>query len=338
MQITPQHVDGIQADSSFHQHGPQLYLGWGYGGLFSHGVLETELLASGTPLAMNDSAWDIFAGLLLDGQQLATRGPNFDYAASGRLMTYNAMNDSWGLNGGASLVLLVDETAAGQPNVHASLVLFPAGHYHYFAAVTDSRAALPTFAPPLTTPLAVVYAPLLAEVNASRARSSEIQQYAARIYGAQPRPPPLVLNRLYYDSDYMVHHRAAYTATVRVFSNRTINSECVNTENLQGATRARRIQLRPRLIQFSRHTLGRDLADGVTNIYMSGQEYDGVFPVWQWSRIPGTLELQDGEVVNCSTVSLHMKTMRMAHVRIAANPLLHPNRCNACNTRILLAA
>lgn len=109
-----------------------------------------------------------------------------------------------------------------------------AGHYHYFAAVSDSRVALPTFAPPLTTPLAVVYAPLLAEVNASRARASEIQDFAHRIYGTQPAPPPLVLNRLYYDSDYMVHHRAAYTATVRFFSNRTINSECVNTENLQG--------------------------------------------------------------------------------------------------------
>ncbi len=75
-------------------------MGWGYGALFSSEVLQTESYVDGTELAMSDAQWQLFASLLLDGQQLATRGPNFDFAASGRLMTYNAMNDSWGLNGG----------------------------------------------------------------------------------------------------------------------------------------------------------------------------------------------------------------------------------------------
>jgi len=43
-----------------------------------------------------------------------------------------------------------------------------------------------------------------------------------------------VLSRHYYDSDYVSHQHPAYTMTLRMFSNRTLNSECVNSENLQG--------------------------------------------------------------------------------------------------------
>jgi hypothetical protein len=42
------------------------------------------------------------------------------------------------------------------------------------------------------------------------------------------------LSRHYYDSDYVSHQHADYTMTLRMFSNRTLNSECVNSENLQG--------------------------------------------------------------------------------------------------------
>ena len=83
-----QHSLVIQQDGSFHQHGPQLYTGWGYGGIFSTNVLVLESYARGTEWAMDDDSWDTFAHLVLDGQALSSRGANFDFLACGRLFTY----------------------------------------------------------------------------------------------------------------------------------------------------------------------------------------------------------------------------------------------------------
>ena len=82
---------------------------------------------------------------------------------------------------------------------------------------------------------------------------------------------------VFFSSDYVAHHRPTFFASVRMFSNRSINTECVNSENLQG----------------------RDLADAVLNVYMSGREYENVYPVWQWHRVPGTTEHQTGTRYSC---------------------------------------
>jgi hypothetical protein len=37
-----QQSDGIQSNGSFHQHGVQLYTGWGYGAIYSANVLVLE--------------------------------------------------------------------------------------------------------------------------------------------------------------------------------------------------------------------------------------------------------------------------------------------------------
>jgi hypothetical protein len=42
----------------------------------------------------------------------------------------------------------------------------------------------------------------------------------------------LVGNRMYWASDYMVHRRAHYVVSVKGFSTRIANSECINSENL----------------------------------------------------------------------------------------------------------
>lgn len=69
-------TDGVQEDQSFHQHGPQLYTGWGYGVIYSTNLLMLESYAAGTSFVMEDDQWDIFAGLVLDGQQLCVFGPH----------------------------------------------------------------------------------------------------------------------------------------------------------------------------------------------------------------------------------------------------------------------
>lgn len=71
--------------------------------------------------------------------------------------------------------------------------------------------------------------------------------------------------RWFWRSEYLAHHRAGHFISLRMASKRLQASEVVNNEGL----------------------LSTYIADGATLIYRTGHEYDGVFPVWNWSRIPG---------------------------------------------------
>jgi chondroitin AC lyase len=72
-------------------------------------------------------------------------------------------------------------------------------------------------------------------------------------------------HRQYWNGDYALHLRPAYSFNVRMVSNRTKRSEAGNGENL----------------------LGRYLSDGATNIQLRGPEYYNIMPVWEWDKIPG---------------------------------------------------
>lgn len=69
----------------------------------------------------------------------------------------------------------------------------------------------------------------------------------------------------YFRGDYTLHVRPAYTFDVRMVSTRTIRCEYGNGENLK--------------TYF--------MSDGCTNIVTDGNEYADIFPVWNWTRIPG---------------------------------------------------
>lgn len=73
------------------------------------------------------------------------------------------------------------------------------------------------------------------------------------------------LHTHYFRGDYTLHVRPAYTFDVRMVSNRTIRCEYGNEENLK--------------TYF--------MSDGCTNIVIRGNEYANIFPVWNWTRIPG---------------------------------------------------
>lgn len=69
----------------------------------------------------------------------------------------------------------------------------------------------------------------------------------------------------YHIGDYTLHVRPKYTFDVRIVSNRTMRCEYGNNENLK--------------TYF--------MSDGCTNIVKKGDEYNGIFPVWDWCKIPG---------------------------------------------------
>lgn len=73
-------------------------------------------------------------------------------------------------------------------------------------------------------------------------------------------------NKMFYCSDYMLHNRKHYDASIRTSSTRTNKTESGNGENLYGTY----------------------MSDGATNIRVNGNEYTDIFPVWEWDKIPGT--------------------------------------------------
>jgi chondroitin AC lyase len=75
----------------------------------------------------------------------------------------------------------------------------------------------------------------------------------------------------FWRSDMTVHRRPTWYASVKMSSTRVIGAETCNGENL----------------------LGLHLGDGVTYFYRTGTEYDDLFPVWDWHRLPGTTCRQD---------------------------------------------
>ncbi len=72
-------------------------------------------------------------------------------------------------------------------------------------------------------------------------------------------------NKFFWRADYMVHRRPGFYVSTRMSSSRVLASELVNGENLQGGY----------------------LGDGATFLYRTADEYEDIFPVWDWSRLPG---------------------------------------------------
>lgn len=79
-------------------------------------------------------------------------------------------------------------------------------------------------------------------------------------------------NKQFWLSDYMSHNRDGFHVGIKLASNRAKLGEVINDENM----------------------LGYYLSDGVTSLMQRGDEYDGIFPVWNWNRLPGTTTPQGG--------------------------------------------
>ncbi|MBT5831057.1 MAG: hypothetical protein HOH77_12790 [Candidatus Latescibacteria bacterium] len=97
-------------------------------------------------------------------------------------------------------------------------------------------------------------------------REEEFQALADRVAGNPT--PPLIGNKHFYRSDMMVHHRDNWYASARMYSTRMFN-----TDGLSGTDDG---------------LLSHYLAEGAMCLMQHGNEYAGLYPVWDWQRIPGT--------------------------------------------------
>lgn len=69
----------------------------------------------------------------------------------------------------------------------------------------------------------------------------------------------------FFCSNYTVHRRPTWMATVKMASRKVIGTETLNGDNMKGF--------------YS--------ADGATYIYQDGKEYLDIFPLWDWRKLPG---------------------------------------------------
>jgi len=86
-------------------------------------------------------------------------------------------------------------------------------------------------------------------------------------------------NHMFYTNDYMVHRGQNYVATVKMYSTRTQNTECVNSQN----------------------PLGFHLADGAVHTYLRGDEYEDIAAAWDWNFIPGITIDYGATPLECDT-------------------------------------
>ncbi|KAG1755247.1 polysaccharide lyase family 8 protein [Suillus paluster] len=85
-------------------------------------------------------------------------------------------------------------------------------------------------------------------------------------------------NRMFFDNDYMVTRGPGYVTTVRMYSNRTLNTECLNSQN----------------------PLGFHLSDGTVYTYLHGNEYEDIAAAWDWNLIPGTTVDYNATALDCT--------------------------------------
>ncbi|KZV87023.1 galactose mutarotase-like protein [Exidia glandulosa HHB12029] len=88
-------------------------------------------------------------------------------------------------------------------------------------------------------------------------------------------------NRMFWSNDFMVHRGNNYVTSLRMFSNRTTNTECVNLAN----------------------PLGFHLSDGTVYTHLDGTEYEDIAAAWDWNLIPGTTTDYGGTPLSCDTIS-----------------------------------
>ncbi len=97
------------------------------------------------------------------------------------------------------------------------------------------------------------------------AYASAYETWKLHLEGA-PFPADYQGNKYFWKSDIMTQHGPNHYLSAKIISNRTYGTEALNGENIHGF----------------------NLPLGATNILTHGDEYQGIYPIWDWTRIPGT--------------------------------------------------
>jgi chondroitin AC lyase len=129
---------------------------------------------------------------------------------------------------------------------------------------------------PRTNEIRASAAKMLATWNGTM--PSELAALAAKVEAAHYPASWPSGHRHYYTSDYTVHRRNGWFASVKMFSTRTKSGEKTNEENLLGARQS----------------------DGRFYLVQRGDEYFGrdIWPAFDWTRLPGTTVEQKADTAS----------------------------------------
>lgn len=96
---------------------------------------------------------------------------------------------------------------------------------------------------------------------------------AALLHDNYPAPERNTLtgHKHFWQSDYTVHRRPSWMASIKMASDRIVGAEMMNGDNMKGYY----------------------MADGATYIYKDGTEYLDIFPLWDWRKLPGVTAFED---------------------------------------------
>jgi chondroitin AC lyase len=127
-------------------------------------------------------------------------------------------------------------------------------------------------------------------------RKEELQQIIASQKGNGK--PTFEWNRFFPHSEYYTHQRPTWFSSVRMHSIRQNNVEFpYNEEGLQN----------------------HHITDGASYITLTGKEYDGTAPVWDWQKIPGTTVLQKDSLPHWNQI---VKKGKSTHVGAVGNGII----------------
>ena len=200
--------EGIQADWSFHQHGPQLQFG-NYGLSYAESTNFWLNFLKNTPYEPEMAKSQIIRKYMINGLSWTCFKGYMDLGCCGRQLYHNALRTK------AKYLLEIFTKAA---------IADPVNKEHYLAFIRGN------------------------DLNADAKAENT-----------------LTGNRYFFRSDYMIHRRKNFYTSVKMCSRRVIGTESGNGENL----------------------LAYHLADGTSFTYVKGDEYENVFPFWNWKQLPG---------------------------------------------------
>lgn len=118
----------------------------------------------------------------------------------------------------------------------------------------------------------ILAAELMAKTDTER--KAELVDFISQLKG-EKRKKDLMGNRYFPRIDFMVQHGRGFMFTAKAVSKDIVSTEAGNDENLKA------------------YHLGR----GTQFIVRRGDEYEGIFPLWDWEKIPGSLCEQTGKAL-----------------------------------------
>lgn len=252
--VTDGYIAGVKEDGSFFQHcspvgldgtplGPhgQLYSG-GYGKDFTAKLLEWVGVTGGLDeagLAIPRVWAELLASFVLDGQAPTIVGladPHFDVSVIGRELSRPGHSVGW--------------PQALFDALPSSLPRWP----EFMALARRLNGSTP--APP--------------------AEEFESETGALGVgIGICERPGgPGCGSKVFHLADYVVHAGPGFTVTLKMTSNRTMNTECIAGENKKA----------------------RHLGHGTRFIHKRGNELAGLYPLLDWEGLAGMTVARDGDV------------------------------------------